>query len=146
SAEPAASPASATASGPHAIDLGEVPVTGAKAAATGNRMATCVAGYLPQGSFVVTPDLDWVCGEADPRIGAERLRTAIVFGGNQVQVTEAMKIFSRIGWYDMPAYAVVRAGCCPDAKPLELPEVVEPCPDMTGALRDIAKAVLSQAS
>jgi eukaryotic-like serine/threonine-protein kinase len=146
-------PASASAAEPapppsaHAIDLSEVPVTGGQPdAAIGDRMATCVAGYLPKGAFVARPKLDWLCDEPDPRLGAERLRTAIVQGGAQVQVTDAMKLFSRIGWYDMPAYAVLRGGCCPDAKPIELPPPVETCADMGQAIRDIAKNVLASQS
>jgi hypothetical protein len=129
-----------------AIDLREVPVKSDKDASTGNTMATCVSGYLPKGAFVATPSFDWLCSETDPRLGADRLRNAIVHGGNQIHVTEAMKLFSRIGWYDMPVYAIVRGGCCPDAKPIELPAPIEPCPDMGQALRDIAKAAIASQS
>jgi hypothetical protein len=51
-----------------------------------------------------------------------------------------MRIFSRIGWYAMPAFAVVRAGCCPDAKPLSLPEAH--C-QMDATLRDVGDAVIA---
>lgn len=142
----AAPPAAAAAPSAHAIDLSEVPVTGDQDAATGDRMATCVAGYLPKGAFVVTPSFDWLCAESDPRMGAEKLRTAVVQGGGQREVTEAMKIFSRLGWHDMTAFAVIRSGCCPDAKPIELPEPVEGCADMGQALRDVAKSVLANQS
>jgi serine/threonine protein kinase len=127
----------------HAIDLSEVPVTGEPDAATGNQLATCVAGYLPKGAFVATPKVDWLCDESDPRLGAERFRTAIVHGGAGTQITEAMKLFSRIGWYDMAAFAVARGGCCTDAKPIELPPPVEGCADMGQALREIAQNVLA---
>ena len=53
--------------------------------------------------------------------------------------TDAMKIFARIGWYDMAAFAVVRAGCCPDAKSLELPEASKACGDMAEALRGVGQ-------
>jgi hypothetical protein len=127
----------------HAIDLSEVPVTGEPDAATGDQMATCVAGYLPKGAFVATPKLDWLCGETDPRLGAERFRTAVVKGGAGTQITDAMKLFSRIGWYDMAAFAVARGGCCADAEPIELPVPIEGCADMGQALREIAKNVLA---
>lgn len=144
---PASASAAPAAAAGHAIDLSEVPVTGDRDSGTGDRTASCVAGYLPKGAFQqATPGFDWLCGEADPRTGAERLRTAIVFGGGQTQVTEAMKLMSRVGWYDMPIYAVVRAGCCPEAKALELPPPVEGCADMGQALREIAKNVLARQS
>jgi hypothetical protein len=40
----------------------------------------------------------------------------------------------------MPAFAMVRAGCCPDAKPLALPD--GQC-GMDAALREIGDAVVS---
>ena len=52
-----------------------------------------------------------------------------------------MKIISRIGWYDMAAFAVVRAGCCEDAR-IELPETGSQCAKMDRALSEIAHAVI----
>ena len=54
-----------------------------------------------------------------------------------------MKIFAKIGWYDMAAFAVVRAGCCPDAPPLTLDRLAESCPKMDEALREIGEAVVA---
>lgn len=123
-----------------AVELGEVPVTGENEGRLGNRLATCMAGYLPKAAFGKTPDVEWLCSETDPRVGAEKLHAAIVSNAPKGTTTEAMKIFSRIGWYALPAFAVVRAGCCPDAKALALPE--EHC-EMSSSLRDIGDAVVS---
>jgi hypothetical protein len=79
-----------------------------------------------------------MCSETDPRIGADKLHSVIVSSGPKGAPSDAMKIFSRIGWYAMPAFAVVRAGCCPDAKPLSLPEAH--C-QMDAALRAVGDAV-----
>jgi hypothetical protein len=57
--------------------------------------------------------------------------------------TDAQKLFSRMGWYDMAAFAVVRAGCCPDAKPLELPEPGKGCDDMAQTLSSIGQEVVA---
>jgi hypothetical protein len=127
--------AAATAS---ALELGEVPVTGEDDVRLGSKLAACMASHLPKGTFAKTPEVDWLCSETDPRAGAEKLHTAIVAAAPRGTVTDAMKIFSRIGWYAMPAFAVVRAGCCPDAKPIELPE--DKC-SMSSALRDVGDAV-----
>jgi hypothetical protein len=43
----------------------------------------------------------------------------------------------------MAAFAVVRAGCCPDAKPLELPAPSKGCDDMAEALRTVGQEVVS---
>jgi hypothetical protein len=123
-----------------ALELGEVPVTGDDEPALGSKLATCVAGYLPKGAFGKTPSVEWLCGETDPREGADKLHSAVVSSAPKGATTDAMRIFSRIGWYAMPAFAVVRAGCCADAKPLALPE--ENC-GMSAALTDVGKAAMA---
>ncbi|MEO8903062.1 MAG: hypothetical protein ABI488_13390 [Polyangiaceae bacterium] len=124
------------------IDLGDVPVNGQSQGESTDKTGSCVAGYLPKGTFDKAPDMSWVCDESDPRNGAEKLRVSVVSGAKG-NTTEAMKIFARIGWYDMAAYAVVRAGCCESAKPLSLPPPSPTCPPMAEALRDIASAVVA---
>jgi hypothetical protein len=121
-----------------ALVLGEVPVTGEDDVRLGSKLAACMASHLPKGTFAKTPDVDWLCSETDPRVGAEKLHTAIVAAAPKGAVTDAMKIFSRIGWYALPAFAVVRVGCCPDAKPIALPE--EHC-SMAQTLTDVGEAV-----
>jgi hypothetical protein len=124
-----------------ALELGDVPVTGENDdQRLGTKLATCAAGYMPKNTFGKTPDVEWLCSETDPRVGAEKLHAAVVAAAPKGVVTDAMKIFSRIGWYAMPAFAVVRAGCCPDAKPLALPD--EHCA-MSAALRDVGDAVVA---
>lgn len=138
SAAPAA-PASAKE-----IKLSDVPVTGKSSGIKGgDRTAACVAGYLPQGAFGKTPDLGWICTQPDPREGAGKLRAAIVASAPHGSVTGAMKLFSKLGWYDMAAYAVIRSGCCTDAKPLELPKPDPGCPAMDQALAKLGRAVVA---
>jgi hypothetical protein len=55
-----------------------------------------------------------------------------------------MRIFSKLGWYEMAVYAVVRSGCCPpDSKPIELPEPADGCDAMAPVLIELSKAVTS---
>jgi hypothetical protein len=123
------------------LEIGEVPVTAPNEQRLGGgKLAACVAGYLPKGTFGKAPDVEWLCSETDPRAGGEKLRVAIVSAAPKGEVTDAMKIFARIGWYEMPAFAMVRAGCCPDAKPLALPDAH--C-SMDAALRELGDAVVS---
>jgi hypothetical protein len=124
------------------IDLGEVPVTGEsdKTVAPTDKLSSCVMGYMPKDTFGSAPDFSGVCEITDPRVGADKLRVAIVGSAPKVAgATEAQKIFARIGWYDMAAFAVVRAGCCPDAKALELPEPSKTCNSMAEALTLVGK-------
>jgi serine/threonine protein kinase len=128
------------------IDLGEVPVTGEseKAVATTDKISSCVVGYLPKNTFGSAPDFSGLCEMTDPRAGADKLRVAVVGSAPKSGgATDAMKMFARIGWYDMAAFAVVRAGCCPDAKPLELPAPGKNCSDMAEALREVGKEVVA---
>ena len=145
-AAPRAAAAPAAPASEKPIDLGEVPVTGEseKTVAPTDKLSSCVMGYLPQNTFGSAPDFSGFCDVADPRVGADKLRVAIVASAPKTGgATTAMKIFARIGWYDMAAFAVVRAGCCPDAKPLELPEASKTCGDMGAALREVGQEVVA---
>ena len=82
-------------------------MTGQSNQLTGDKMATCVAGYLPKGSFAKPPDVSWMCGERDPREGGMKLRAAVVQGAPAGAPSEAMKLFSRLGWYELAAFAVI---------------------------------------
>ncbi|HEY6081270.1 MAG TPA: hypothetical protein VIW29_20790, partial [Polyangiaceae bacterium] len=143
-ASAAAAPAAPASEKP--IDLGDVPVTGEsdKAVAPSDKLSSCVMSYLPKDSFGSAPDFSGVCGQTDPRAGADSLRVAIVSSAPKTGgVTVGQKLFSRIGWYDMAVFAVARAGCCPDAKPLELPTPSSSCFNMAEALRTIGQEVVS---
>ena len=128
-----------------AIELSDISVNGQSQTESTDKVGSCVSGYLPKGTFEKAPDMSWVCDESDPRNGAEKLRVAVINGGKG-NTSEAMKIFARIGWYDMAAYAVVRAGCCENAKPLSLPPPSNACTPMDESLRDIGSAVVASRS
>ena len=138
-------PAAALEEPKKAIDLSEVPVNGQSESESTDKVGSCVSGYLPKGTFEKAPDMSWVCEESDPRTGAEKLRVAVINGGRG-NVTEAMKIFARMGWYDMAAFAVVRAGCCENAKPLSLPPPSTGCTAMDDSLREIGSSVVASRS
>ncbi|MBX3126164.1 MAG: hypothetical protein KF718_05585 [Polyangiaceae bacterium] len=129
---------------PAAVSLSAVPVTGEAERPVGTAQASCVADLLPKDSFVKTPRLDWLCSERDVREGSAKLRVAVVEGAGGARVTEAMRIFSKLGWYEMAAFALVRSGCCPsDAEPIVAPEPADGCDPLVGALQDLSKAALS---
>ena len=140
--EKAAAPTD-SARAPGEIALNDVPVTGESEDLTGDKMATCVAGYLPKGSFAKAPDLGWMCKDKDPREGGGKLRTAVVAAAPVGGPTDAMKIFARLGWYEMAAYAVVRSGCCQDAAPIELPDPAAGCGRVDEALQALGRSVVA---
>jgi serine/threonine-protein kinase len=125
------------------IALNEIPVTGQSNQVTGDKMATCVAGYLPKGAFAKPPDVSWMCNERDPREGGMKLRAAVVQGAPAGAPTEAMKLFSRLGWYELAAFAVIRAGCCEDAEAITLPDPSPNCKRMDEPLRELGQAVVA---
>lgn len=128
------------------IDVGEVPVTGEseKSVAATDKVSSCVMGYLPKNTFATAPDFSGVCELTDPRAGADKLRVAVVASAPKTGgATDAQKAFAKMGWYDMAAFAVVRAGCCPDAKALELPEPSKGCDKMADTLQEVGKEVVA---
>jgi serine/threonine protein kinase len=136
--------AAAQAGATKEIDLSEVPVTGETEVATGDKLATCVAGYLPKGAFDKPPVMAPLCDETDPRAGGSKLRAAVVGGARPGSPpSEAMKLVSRLGWYEMATFAVIRAGCCPEAKPISLPPPSKSCSPMDAALRELGKAAVN---
>jgi hypothetical protein len=143
-AKAAAAPAPPPSDKP--IDLGEVAVSGEseKTVAPTDKLSSCVMGYFPKNTFATAPDFSGVCDQTDPRTGADKLRVAIVASAPKTGgATDAQKIFARMGWYELAAFAVVRAGCCPDPKPLELPEPSKGCSNMAEALQFVGQEVVA---
>ncbi len=138
--QPSASAAS-PASSKSEIDLSEVSVNGQKETLTDDKTASCVAGYLPKNAFKDTPDFSWLCADTDPRDGAGKLRVALVKSSPGGGVSDAMKLYSRLGWYDMAAFAVLRSGCCTDAKSLSLPDPAKDCERVDQALDKLGHSI-----
>lgn len=130
---------------PSAVSLGDIAVTGEETdAAIADPLASCVTAHMPKGTFKrPLGDPAWLCTEKDPRAGADRLRVELVKGAAGGAPTEAMRTMSQMGWYDMPAFVVIRTGCCNDAPALELPEPAKGCDAMAPALTELGRAVTS---
>jgi hypothetical protein len=126
------------------IKLGDIAVSGREQldASTGDKLTSCVAGFLPKGTFNRSPDMSWLCSEANAIEGTLKLRVAVVSGGRG-QTTDAMRLFSKIGWYDMPIWAVIRSGCCASATPVTLPEPAAKCDRLDTVLQEIGTKVSS---
>jgi hypothetical protein len=102
--------------------------------------SACFAALLPADAFGErAPDLDACCRGTDAYDRMLKLKTEVVRTG-RAEPTEAMQEWSRLGWYETAAFAVMRAHCCPDAAALEAPRVVSRC-KMDEALAWLANAL-----
>ena len=102
----------------------------------------CTRAALPPDTFESGwVDLGFVCGEADVVKGARRLREAIVLGGSNRAVTNGMKEWALLGFFELPTYAVVRDRCCPKAGPPVVPASPAICkPTMDDAVFAVMQA------
>jgi len=67
---------------------------------------------FPPGGFSSAPPVfDFVCSEPNPLRGGTSVRSRLVLGGGGA-VTDGMRLWAGLGWYEMAAYAVLRARCC----------------------------------
>lgn len=141
---PASSASAAPNASAEAIDLGEVDIEGESdtQVEANSKLTACVNSYLPKNSLEKAPDMAWVCSVESPRLGADKLRATLVSNAPGRQVTTAMKLFSKMGWYDMLAFSVARAGCCPEAPPLKLSDPSENCERLDTIASTIGRQVV----
>jgi hypothetical protein len=103
--------------------------------------AECFSNLLAADSIVEGKHLDlaFVCKEADPRKAASKIRSKVIFaaGGH---VSDAMREWSMMGFYELATYAAMRGRCCPGARPLELPPSPGTCPSIQDALNAVSRA------
>jgi hypothetical protein len=154
---PAPAVAAAPASAPSAR-APEAPVASAAAAPaessdsvsadsllSGDEIKSCVIRQLPDGSVLRPTDFDWLCITRDPRKGVVSMRSALVEAGGHGVLTPAMDLWSRMHWYSMAGFAVIRASCCEQAAPLELPER-EGCEPLAPILDELGATVAASQS
>ncbi|MCC6217032.1 MAG: hypothetical protein IT376_19395 [Polyangiaceae bacterium] len=131
-------PAAAEPAAPSAVEISEVQmVTPSASVAVGNQQATCVAGWVPPGSLASpAPELGWVCTETDPKAASKKLGAALGGGSG-----ETKELAAKLGWYELAALAVVRAGCCVEERALVLPEPAAGCQAAGPALTQVGTDV-----
>lgn len=108
-------------------------------------VSSCVASMFPAETFVATPDQGWVCEQRDPRQGAERMREEVVKAGLDRDVSEGMREWAMLGWYELPAFVSIRARCCAGAEPVVLPASDGTCRSLEEVLRDLGQRVVESA-
>lgn len=83
---------------------------------------SCVAAMLPPDTFArEQPAMSFVCDQRDPRKGAIELEARVVLAQAKGEVTDGMKEWSLLSWYEMAAFAFARARCCEGVKPVRTP-------------------------
>jgi hypothetical protein len=103
-------------------------------------VSACLRSLFSKDAFVAkSPSLRFVCEEPKPKDIASRLRVAIVdsAGGH---VSDSMKEWSQLGFYELAVVAMLRGQCCEAVKPLELLAALEGCGDLGEALEALVVA------
>jgi hypothetical protein len=128
----------------------------------------CVEEHFPQGSFEGTPDFAFVCGDGDfrattrqlygmahePAAGDEPSAAPAATGPDAGLKVDVVRLsghgsngarVSNLDWYELPATAIIRRTCCPNASPVILPELPGWCEQLQSVVRrfadDSAKSV-----
>ncbi|HSN98808.1 MAG TPA: hypothetical protein VLS89_11005 [Candidatus Nanopelagicales bacterium] len=110
-------------------------------------MDACVAPLFPEGTFSKKiPDLSFVCTEPDPRRGVGHIKKQVVLGTANGLVSDGMREWALLGWYELAAFAVLRARCCQDAPPLTLPPTPPPCAPLDKTLDELGAAAIAAPS
>lgn len=104
----------------------------------------CFAQLMPEDAFGDTePDLAGACTGRDAYATTLVLKSAVVAAGGN-GVTEAMREWSRLGWYETAAFTAMRAHCCPDAEALTVSNHYAVC-QLEEALAYITNAIDDEA-
>lgn len=80
--------------------------------------SACVVELFAPKTFRKTPNFDFLCTKDNPRKGGTDVRTRVVVGAGG-KLTDGMREWAGLGWYEAAAYGVLRARCCPSPAPLK---------------------------
>jgi serine/threonine protein kinase len=107
--------------------------------------SACIAALFPASTFgAAQPELAFVCDEPDPRKGAPRMRARIVTA-SRGGLTQGMQEWSRLGWYELVVWGVLRGACCGAVEPLvELPESPPRCEPLLPAVENAARTIVAR--
>lgn len=145
----ASAPAPSASSAPSAPATSALPSSSVVApSAPQEDVGACVVKLFPPDSFAEgkSPKFDFVCRENDPRLGAQKVHEVLVRAGMGRTVSDGMREWAVMGWYELAAFAALRGRCCPDPRPLELPPSPGSCPSMQDALNGVSKGARAGAT
>ncbi len=141
SVAPSASASSSASAAPSTSAASSASAPPASAPPAPADVAACMRKLFPADTFQEgAASLTFVCEEPSPVRGAPRVREALVRDSDG-KVTEGMKEWAILGFFELGAYAVLRGRCCPaDVAPLELPISPGKCPPLAESLGEVAAA------
>jgi hypothetical protein len=102
----------------------------------------CIRSHFPEKNFQSAPELGFVCEEGDFREISRKLFTVVkqqpaleraAPGSGSHDASMAV-----LGWYELPAAAIIRKSCCVAATAVVLPETVGWCEQLQSAVRRLA--------
>lgn len=132
---PAAAPMAPVTNEPAKPRLPEKPRVSAE-----QQRESCVRSYFPEREFAADANFAFVCEDSDFREISQRLfetaRKQPLAAKDAAAKAEASGV--GLGWYELPAAAIMRKGCCNAAAPVNLPETVGWCEQLESAVRRIA--------
>lgn len=132
--------ASAAASAFAGASASAAAATAHEGAAAPEDVSTCLRSFFSKDAFVTkAPSLRFVCEASKPKEIASRLRVAIVDSAGGY-VSDSMKEWSQLGFYELAVVATLRGRCCGAVKALELPAAPEGCGSLSEALEAVAAA------
>jgi hypothetical protein len=118
---------------------------------------TCVSAHFAADSFDGSPNFAFVCENPNFAETAERLHAMVkqpvsagtdagaadAGAGLRLEVVRAGRgvdgaAGSRLGWYELPATAIIRKTCCPGAEPIALHETPGSCEKLESVVRRLA--------
>lgn len=103
----------------------------------------CVMRWMPEGTFRKAPNTGWLCEQTDARKGALDFKKQVILGAGG-KLTPAMRIVSRLGWYELAAYTTIRDACCQAPSEIFLPEAAPACQSMPKLMSTLSSAVRSK--
>jgi hypothetical protein len=82
-------------------------------------VSRCVADIFDRDTFQgAPPSFDWLCRETNPQKGADALESELLIGTGTRDTTTAMRLWTRLNWYELALVAAARERCCTPSKPL----------------------------
>jgi serine/threonine-protein kinase len=113
------------------------------AALATNPLGVCVASYFPPETFTGAEDFAFLCADTDFRGVTSQLHRVLVVAAAG-KVSEGMKEWATLGWYELGVAAIIRIRCCPDAPPINLPSYSSAaCKPMPTALAAVGREPMS---
>jgi len=119
-----------------------VPTGTASAESTG--VTACVTALFPADAFTQRqPDFAFICTDPYPRHGITEVQAQVVLGrGNARSMTEGMREWATLGWYQLAAYSVYRGRCC--RAPAKLEWAFDLACPLDEAMTQLERAVAAQ--